>query len=234
MWKAIGITFLVIFLAFGIYVNDYYHTDTEAVAEFLAESSVERRELDNGNIAYVPEGATAGVIFYPGGKVEYTAYEPLMKALADRGILSVLIKMPFNLAILKENAADGVREQFEGIDSWYMAGHSLGGTSAAFYADKNSDGFDGMIFLASYTTVNMSDSGLRVLSVYGSEDGVLNKDKYEKNKSKLPSDFTELVIDGANHAGFGMYGAQKKDGEATLTNTEQITKTADAIADFIE
>jgi hypothetical protein len=58
---------------------------------------------------------------------------------------------------------------------------------------------------------------------------VLNKDKYESNKINLPQDYKEYVIYGGCHAYYGMYGQQKGDGTATITNTLQIDKTADYI-----
>ena len=60
------------------------------------------------------------------------------------------------------------------------------------------------------------------------------EEKYEECKANLPSDLSESVIDGGNHAGFGMYGEQKGDGVATITNAEQIEITADIIADFVK
>lgn len=234
MWKTIGIVLAVLFLAVGIYVSNYHHADTEAVEAFLPESTAEKRVLDDGSIAYVPEGATTGVIFYPGAKVEYTAYEPLMKALAERGILAVIIKMPHNLSFLKVNAADGIYEQFSEIESWYISGHSLGGTMAATYASSHHLDVDGVILLASYSTANLSGSDFRVATIYGTLDGVLNKDNYDKYLANLPSGYEETVIEGANHSGFGMYGEQNKDNEATMTNEEQINKTADIIADFLK
>jgi hypothetical protein len=71
------------------------------------------------------------------------------------------------------------------------------------------------------------------MSIYGSEDGVMNREKYDKYKTNLPSDFTEEIIAGGNHAGFGMYGIQEGDGSATITTVEQIEKTSDAILTFI-
>jgi len=71
------------------------------------------------------------------------------------------------------------------------------------------------------------------LSIYGSEDGVMNHEKYEKNKKNLPGDFTEFVIDGGCHAGFGMYGTQEGDGTPTISGAEQIDTTAEVIEKFV-
>ena len=59
-----------------------------------------------------------------------------------------------------------------------MGGHSLGGAMAAEYVSKHVDEFDGLYLFAAYSTADLSDSDLRVFSVYGSEDGVLDMDKY--------------------------------------------------------
>ena len=72
-----------------------------------------------------------------------------------------------------------------------------------------------------------------MLSVYGSEDGVLNMEKYEKYHVKLPNNITEYVIEGGCHAYFGVYGAQKGDGMPTVSNKEQIDITAEKISEFI-
>ena len=81
--------------------------------------------------------------------------------------------------------------------------------------------------------INSFGSDLDVLSVFGSEDRVMNREKYEKYKSNLPSNFFEFEIEGGCHAYFGMYGEQKGDGVATITAEEQILKTAEYISKFI-
>lgn len=120
----------VIALLFGacaVYLGDYYHAITPAGESFGLQdgsSLTETIKLDNGNIVCKSENATKGLIFYPGGKVEYTAYLPLMESLAQKGILCVLVRMPFNLAVFDVNAADGIREMFPEITDWYIGGHS--------------------------------------------------------------------------------------------------------------
>ena len=224
-----GAILLAVCIAFDIYVSDYYHTDPAAEDAMVSDDVVSVTE-QNGNWVFAPESPTAGLIFYPGGKVENTAYAPLLHDLAEDGILCVLVKMPCNLAVLDRNAADSIPERFSEVTDWYIGGHSLGGAMAASYAAKHTDELDGLVLLAAYSTADLTDSGLRAYSTYGSEDGVLNHEKYEADRTNLPQDTTETVIDGGCHAGFGSYGAQKGDGTPTISAEEQQRQTADALA----
>lgn len=224
---------IAIVLGCAIYLNDYYRADYEAVAEAVAEATDVRisepyEKITVFSPAYESE---IGFIFYPGGKVEAKAYEPLMAALASRGIVAVLCEMPFNLAVLDVGAAEGIPEMLPEVKNWYIGGHSLGGSMAASYLADNTDKIDGLVLLGSYSTADLRSS--RVLSVYGSEDGVMNREKYEQYRPNLPEDLTELVIEGGNHACFGMYGEQEGDGRATITAEEQIDLTAEYIAEFV-
>ena len=219
----------IIFGACAIYLGDYYRADEGAIAVFAPEENISVSTLDDGNIVFEPQGATVGFIFYPGGKVEANAYQPLMAELAREGVLCVLVEMPFNLAVFDINAADGIQEQYPEIKDWYIGGHSLCGSMAASYLADHVDEYEGLILLGSYSTADLSDTDLDVLSIYGSEDKVLNREKYDENKSNLPDGFCEVVIDGGCHAYFGMYGAQDGDGTPTISNHEQIRLTVESI-----
>lgn len=216
-------------LAFGIYVSDCYHADPAADAALVSDETVSVTE-QNGNLIFAPENPSTGMIFYPGGKVEYTAYAPLLHRLAGKGILCILVKMPCNLAVLDVNAASSIPEEFPNIEHWYIGGHSLGGAMAASYAGKHTNVLEGLVLLAAYSTTDLTDSGLRVYAIYGSEDGVLDREKYDANRSNLPVDTTEVVLDGGCHAGFGSYGTQKGDGIPTLSTEAQQQQTADTLA----
>ena len=226
----IALAVLLVFTAvFGIYAGDYYHADLEAIQDNALKMDYERMErLEDGSLVFYPEYDSA-VIFYPGGKVEALAYIPLMESLAQEGVLAVLMPMPFNLAVLAKNAAEGIPEQFPEVENWCMAGHSLGGSMAASFAAENTAWVDGLILLATYSTDPVE---LPVLSIYGSEDGVLNMEKYKKYRANLP-ELTEQIIDGGNHAGFGFYGPQEGDGEASISRQEQIEQTARLMAEFV-
>lgn len=224
---------LLFIIGFAVYVSDYYHANEYAVQAMASDDHVTVSTAEDGTILFIPDTSQAGMIFYPGGKVEYTAYVPLMRACARRGILCVLLKMPCNLAVLDVNAADGIAEQYPDIESWYIGGHSLGGAMAAIYAAGHSNELDGLILLAAYSSKDLSSSDLAVLSVYGSEDQVLNADKYEASKANLPAGMTEIIIEGGCHAGFGSYGPQDGDGTPSISSEEQIDRTAEEIQAII-
>ena len=177
-------------------------------------------------------GSDTGLIFYPGGKVEYSAYAPLLYRCAEMGITCVLVEMPGNLAVLDINAADGIQERYTHVNEWYLAGHSLGGAMASSYLASHAEAYEGIILLGAYATEPLQHE--RVLSIYGSEDRVLNMEKYEEGRANLPADYTELIIDGGCHAYFGAYGAQEGDGVPTITAEAQWDITAQAIAQFVK
>ena len=225
---------ITVMAIFFIYAGSYYEADMEEIAKFEYNGFV-TREIDDGTVAYVPNGEyDTGIVFYPGGKVEHRAYIPLMKAIASQGVLCILVDMPFNLAVFDIYRADGVYEGFVSVDHWYMAGHSLGGSMACEYILERQEIFDGVILLASYSAADLSGTELKVLSIYGSADEVLDKEKYQESKANLPVCFDEQVLPGGNHAYFGVYGEQNGDGNATLSNREQIEKTAISIISFVE
>ena len=222
-----------VIISCAVYLSDYYRADAAASKAMESDAVAEVEDTKNA-VYFIPDEIKAGFIFYPGGKVQAEAYAPLMKSCAKEGILCIIEKMPFNLAVLRPNAADGAEEKFPEIESWYIGGHSLGGVMAARYVTNHTEQYNGMILLASYSTSDLSNTGLNVLSVYGSEDGVLNMEKYAENKKNLPNDLNEQLINGGCHAYFGSYGKQKGDNEPQITNEEQVDITAEIIGEFIE
>lgn len=224
-------------IAFKIYASNYYKADSSTISVIEAQDTANVIEYDEDTLLFMPSDTSqiqAGIVFYPGGKVEYTAYAGLMYELAERGFVCILTRMPENLAFLDINAASQYSDVISGVSTWYMAGHSLGGVAAGIYIDellKEQDDitYDGIILLASYVTKDFSDTDLKLLSIYGSNDGVLNFDNYDTYTTNWPSDSSEYVIEGGIHSYFGCYGIQQGDGEASITNIEQIEQTADII-----
>lgn len=223
--------------------------------EKLLSGNVHSYSDKNGTV-FIPENKDikAVIVFYPGGKVEYTSYNGLMYELADRGFICLLPRMPENIALLRIDAVNTLTAGYQNFVTeasdldWYLAGHSLGGVAACAHIkntlseeNKKSDDnvnsqetdYRGIILCASYPTTNLSDTNLRLLSIYGSNDKVLDMNKYNESKENWPVDSEEHIIDGGIHSYFGSYGIQNKDGTPEISNYEQITQTADTIADWI-
>ena len=229
----------VIFLAAlavggGLYARDYYPADAAALAALEPDNRVTVVTEGDTTVFAPVSGADRGFVFYPGGKVEHTAYAPLLRGLAEEGVHCVLTEMPFHLAVLDANAAEGIPERYPEITEWYIGGHSLGGSMAAAYVADHTNTYEGLVLLASYSTADLSGTDLRVLSVYGSEDGVLNFEKYEEYRGNLPASASEAVLDGGNHACFGSYGPQDGDGTPGIPAEQQIETTVELLMGFFE
>lgn len=206
--------------------------DAEDTAAAIADApGIRVTQQKDGTILFAAEGAEKGLVVYPGGLVEYTAYAPLCRRIAERGVSVALVRMPMELAFTRVNAAQAIPALLPEVTSWYVGGHSLGGSMAGSFLAGHKDRFDGLVLLAAYAMDDLTDT--RVLSIYGTQDGVMNRARYEKYRAKLPADLTELVIEGGCHSYFGDYGMQKGDGTPTITRDDQQTQAADAIAAFI-
>ena len=221
----ISLLAVLILLAGGFYIYtlDYYRADDTAHQTLVSNNSTIKIQ-DGMTVFYPPSEVDmqSGFFFYPGGKVEAQAYAPLLQALSGRGITSVLIPMPFNLAVFGVNKADRVFAALPGIRNWYVGGHSLGGAMASSYAGKHAEKLAGLILLGAYP---LNDADMPTLALYGTYDNGLDMQKLRG------AQFTE--IKGGNHAYFGNYGDQKGDGTALITRTEQQAQAIDAMETFI-
>jgi pimeloyl-ACP methyl ester carboxylesterase len=192
-------------------------------------------ETERGWYAFEPDGEVpGGLVFYPGGLVDPAAYAPLMQRISDRGILVVIVPMPLDLAVFGVGRADKVVEVYPDVETWAIAGHSLGGAMAAEHVKDGAGPFDGIAFLASYPAESTDLSGLPLgaLSIYGTEDGV-SGDVFAESLDRLPGGAVLVEIEGGNHAQFGDYGPQAGDGVATIDRAEQQQTTAVAIAEMV-
>ncbi|HPH94389.1 MAG TPA: alpha/beta fold hydrolase [Anaerolineaceae bacterium] len=179
--------------------------------------------------------AAAGLIFYPGGRVDWRAYAPLAKALAAEGYLVVITPMPLNLAILSPERANEVMAAYPAVQSWVIGGHSLGGAMAAQFAYAHPEKVKGLALLAAYPTdsASLAQSSLKVVSISASNDGLATPAKIAASHQNLPPETRFVEIQGGNHAGFGWYGRQDGDGEASISREAQHTQTIAAILSLL-
>jgi hypothetical protein len=213
---------LILTGGFYIYASDYYRADDVAIAVMQNETAL--RFQDNLTILSPTVPSDTAFIFYPGAKVEHTAYLPILKKITQSsGITCILVKMPFNMAIFDANAADKIMQKFPEIKNWYIGGHSMGGAMASDYASKHEEKVSGLILLGAYIYGDYSEEN--ALTIYGTfNTSVAEKINYTQNI---------VIIEGGNHAQFGNYGRQKGDPDATISSEEQQNIAVQAVFDWL-
>lgn len=86
---------------------------------------------------------------------------------------------------------------------------------ASSFAYKNGNKLNGVILLGSYATKIMPNN-LKSLSLIESNDKIVKKDKFEKNKECFNKNlYIEMIIEGGNHR------LQNKDGITEIANLKQ-------------
>jgi len=179
--------------------------------------------------------STTGLILYPGGRVDYRAYAPAAHQIASQGFLVVIVPMPLNLAVFNPGAAADVISAYPQIEHWAIGGHSLGGSMAANFAYSHPGSVEGLVLWASYPAESddLSRSGIRVLSISGTLDGLSTPEQIANSAAFLPADTIWVTIEGGDHAQFGWYGAQPGDNFATISRVEQQAQIVQATVSFL-
>lgn len=233
----IGILVLLMIATAGffVFVSSSYEANPSALKSLQSDDLVTVKE--DGDIAFEPvsDASDIGFIFYPGAKVEASAYAAMAKGIAAKGFPVFIADLPFNLAILSPNHADQIIHDHPEIKRWIIGGHSLGGVMASDYA-LGHENVEGLVLLASYpqSKTDLSKTSLNVLSIWGGNDGVADLEKVKNAKKSMPSDAEFIEIKGGNHGGFGEYGHQKGDGDSSLPGNQQIQDTIGYVAAFLE
>jgi len=101
---------------------------------------------------------------------------------------------------------------------------------AANFAVKNPEQVEGVVFLAAYpaSSDSLADSSLKVVSIYGTNDGLATGSKIDESRPLLPAGTRFVAIEGGNHAQFGHYGAQSGDNPAAISQSVQQQRAVEA------
>ena len=230
LWLFLPPAVLLLLLAvILIYFGVYYHASPEA-EEALQGSGTVKVEKTAYGWWFDGPSETDALIFYPGAKVEETAYAPFLRCLAEKGVDVCLVRMPLRFAILGIGKADTVMAAHS-YDHWYIGGHSLGGAMAAVYAASHPEP-EGVVLCAAYPTRPLDREDIEVL-IYGSEDRVVSRDRILEGRQYASERIYEWEIPGGNHAQFGNYGEQAGDGTASIPASVQQERAAEYILEAL-
>jgi fermentation-respiration switch protein FrsA (DUF1100 family) len=232
---AITVALLVVFAGFVIWAETPPAPMQKAYDALQSDANV---TVSQGQwIVFQPSTAnyTTGFIFYPGGRVNPISYSPYAHQIAAEGYLVVIIPMPFNLAVFGVNEANKVIAAYPNVTYWAIGGHSLGGTMAAQYIQNNPGKVQGLALWASYppSGVNLSNSNIYVVTVHGTNDGLVSSQQITDSLKQLPPNTIRVEIDGGNHAQFGWYGPQSGDNSASISREQQQNVTVNATVQML-
>ena len=175
-----------------------------------------------------------GLILFADQQVEPECYLPLMNQLASYGYPCYLPKAFGNLPVLNITGADSVIRKYPDIERWYLIAHSRSADIAALYAGNHEETVLGLIFLGGLTSLDLSDSGLSVLSLFGSNDTVTDASARSLSEQKYPENRTVQMIPGGNNTGFlDLASLLPSDSRADITPEEQIALTAQSIDRYL-
>ena len=229
-----SIVFAVLIVTSLVYLSTGNY-DSKDLAKAHMVSDKKTTVIIKNGIEFIPSKPNGtGVILYQGGKVDVSAYSVEAKVLADNGYKVFIPKMPFNMAFFGINKADKIIENNPDISRWYMAGHSLGGSMAAKYTSNNQEIIDGLILLASYSVDDLSEYTGKVISIIGTKDMGIDKEKLDETSVNLPKDTEFYIIEGGNHSQFGDYGFQKGDNIADIPLEEQLELITNRILEYLK
>jgi hypothetical protein len=230
----VGLFFLAV-LGIAIWVKSGTYT-AKKVALSVLESTETLSVTQDKWIVFEPNKETdIGLVFYPGGLVEPTAYAPILHQIAEEGVLVIITPMPLNLAILNTGAAEGVIEAYPQISTWVIAGHSLGGAAAAIFAENKPSKIDAIALWDSYPpdSADLSDNTISAISIYGTTNSFPNTDHFQDKINLMPPGTKYIAIEGASHAQFGDYGQQKGDVVPSISMGEQHKQVAENMLEFL-
>jgi pimeloyl-ACP methyl ester carboxylesterase len=228
------ILLLVGMLGFVIWGETPLPATPQAVIALQSTTSV-NVETAQGWTVFRPANKTTltGLIFYPGGRVDYRAYAPLLRSIAEQGYLVVLVPMPLNLAVFGIEKAQDVINAFPQVKQWAIGGHSLGGSMAAQFVSNHPGKIAGLVFWASYPAGSLADQPIQVTSISASNDGLATPAKIADSRKMLPAAARFIAIQGGVHAQFGSYGEQPGDGIPAIPASAQWDQTVQATVELL-
>ncbi len=225
VWILAGLSFLLWML--------YSYQSRGFPASVLESDELITVTQNSENINFIPAGnkRITGFIFYPGGMADPKSYAPMARRLAENEFAVYIVKLPLGSAPLSGQEADvmdhtrQIMDANPSIQRWVLGGHSRGAAIASRFASYNNDLLSGLILIGTShpkdDKFDLSSSGLLVMKIYATRDGLASVSEIEETSRLLPNDTIWVKIDGGNHSQFGYFGTLLGDNRAEISREEQ-------------
>ena len=200
------IVVLMTIVTMSVCLVSVMQTDTQDLdvnfVDYSKENYFEYERIDARDaVSYVPVGVEAqyGLIFYIGTAIPYENYDYLAEPLVRAGYVVVLPKVDMGLAYMLYKETEKAFSRYPNIQ-FFVGGHSQGGGAAVRRAEENLDKVKGVVLYAPlcYMDDTIKDSGLPVLLLEATNDGVLSSEMKADAKTRLPTSREEYMLEGCH------------------------------------
>ena len=220
----LGVVGIVIWSQVGV-----YQAEAAPLAEVRENAAIEIADSSAGIVLSPADGGSeVGLVFIPGAKVDPWAYADKLSSTVEAGVTVVITRPWLNLAFFDLRPLSAFTELAPDVETWIVGGHSLGGVRAC----QLSADADALALFASYCAADISASGLPVLSIAGSEDGLSTPEKVADARPLLPGDAEMEELAGASHSSFGDYGPQDGDGTPSISDDDMRAALGELVSEF--
>ena len=248
IWKVIRVIWIAAGLSFLLWMAYSYQSRGFPKSVLQSDRLITVSESSE-NISFIPieNKRSTALIFYPGGMVDPKAYAPMARHIAENGYAVYIVKLPLRSALLswqETNVMNYTRQLMatnQSIQRWVLGGHSRGAAIASRFAADHAvyhhDLFSGLILIGTShpkeSKFDLSNSGLPVMKIYATRDGLASVSEIEQTSKFLPSDTIWVTINGGNHSQFGYFGTLLGDGRAEISRDKQQEMTVSAILSML-
>lgn len=242
--RAIRFIWAIAGLSFLIWLFYSYQSRGFPASVLQSDASIAVTQTSEG-ISFTPieNKRITGFVFYPGGMVDPKSYAPMARRLAENGFTVYIVKLPLGSAPSPGQEAsvmDHTRQimgTVQPVQRWVLGGHSRGAAIASRFAASNRELFSGLILIGTShpkdDAFDLSNSGLPVMKIYATQDGLASVSEVEETSKFLPNDTIWIRIDGGNHSQFGYTGTLLGDNPAEISIEEQQDITVSAILSML-
>ena len=213
---------IIIIIFFLIYYNKAYPEVVE-IADTMEKV---------GDDYYFHGDSNVGFIIFAGAKTDERGYAYMAQLLNKAGHTVVIPKTVFHMGSTV-NRGLNIMETNPKIEKWFLLGHSIGGLPISRIAAQKPTNLEGIAFLASITSTDLSELDISAIHIMASNDNFYSdKNRANEHLEYLPKNSTIINMEGASHQGFA--ATRSRNGGGTISWKEQQEQGVQLMLDFFD
>lgn len=233
--RSILIGLILLLGMFFFHINKTYEPMTYTQDLMKSDSKINIIYDKDDNLVLSPYNRSKkeAIIIYPSSGIGPKGYIGIGRKLASRGYKVVIAKVPMNYPFFSFDKADKIISSNQKEERWYLIAHNTSGEVAAKAAAGNKK-IGGVVFLGAYPIgEDLRLINEPVLTIWGTNDGVIDFSKFTAYKSSLPKSAQFVEIVGGNNTNFADVEIISNDNKARISTSGQQDRAVRSIEQFI-